>query len=59
MLNGKIKNHKVFPIIIEGEPVNTPYDLGYIVKHNEKFCEIKFILEKVLLIILQLLWKLL
>ena len=43
ILNGKIKNYKeYFPIIIEGEPVNTPYGLGYIVKHNENFCEIKF-----------------
>ena len=41
ILNGKIKNYKEFPIIIEGEPVNNPYGLGYIVKHNEKFCEIK------------------
>ena len=43
ILNGKIKNYKeYFPIIIEGEPVDTPYGLGYIVKKNEKFCEIKF-----------------
>ena len=27
---------------MEGEPVNTPYGLFYIVKQNEQFCEIKF-----------------
>ena len=43
IINGKVKDHKeYFPIIIEGEPVDTPYGLGYIVKKNEKFCEIKF-----------------
>ena len=43
ILNGKNNNFKeYFPISKEGQPVNTPYGLGYIVKQNDKFSEIKF-----------------